>query len=517
MKKLTFNWVTATIGVTAAVATVVTIVSCGSSDALVVTQGTVIQNATVVNTSDGSLQPGMAVIIDQGKIQNITATTVRVSGTAQAVDGTGQFVVPGFNDMHVHTLASVVTTNGVPSSYYWPLFIANGITGIREMNGSAALVQLAHQVNAAGAAGQIDAPQILQMAGDIWGLGGGTLTATQFVDQEKQIGADFVKVVAGNNADLTAILAEAKVQGMTVAGHLAPALSATDASNLGWKAIEHLGASVGGIGLDCSDAEPGLRPALTAAAATPIALPPTFVMDPLLYIGVPSAPGMQAIQGSYDPVKCQALMQVFIKNGTWHVPTLIRLRTMENSNATMFTSDPNLQYVDKTTQALWQQLGQQYTATVPAVDATILTQFYPLHLTLTNLLQTSGVNMMAGTDVGGIWVIPGFSLHQEFKELASAGLSPLKILQMTTLTPAQFLNQQATMGSVAVGKNANLVLLGADPTQNVANLDNIRGVFLKGKYFSSAALAQLKSNVAAAQASAPIKDLSTAIDPYHKD
>ncbi|MGS0759524.1 amidohydrolase family protein, partial [Roseateles sp. GG27B] len=68
-----------------------------------------------------------------------------------------------------------------------------------------------------------------------------------------------------------------------------------------------------------------------------------------------------------------------------------------------------------------------------------------------------------GSDLGGGWVIPGFSLHQEFRLLAEAGLSPLEVLQMTTLNGAEYLQRQATMGTVEAGKNADLVLLEANP------------------------------------------------------
>ena len=84
--------------------------------------------------------------------------------------------------------------------------------------------------------------------------------------------------------------------------------------------------------------------------------------------------------------------------------------------------------------------------------------------------------------------------------LAAGGLSPLEVLQATTLNGAQFLGRTATMGTVEEGKNADLVLLDGDPTASVANLDRISAVVLQGKYFSSTALAQMKSSVQATYA-----------------
>ena len=116
-------------------------------------------------------------------------------------------------------------------------------------------------------------------------------------------------------------------------------------------------------------------------------------------------------------------------------------------------------------------------------------------------MKRNGVKMLAGSDVGGAWVVPGFSLQQEFHELAAAGLSPLEVLQTTTLNPAEFLKRQASMGTVEEGKNADLVLLDANPIDGVDNLGKISGVILKGRYFSKTALDKLKSDVAAAYAS----------------
>ena len=109
-----------------AAAVAVAVVACGGegNGLIEITTGTVIRNVTVVNTRDGSLASGMAVVVDGGKIQKIASSgIVRTSGTAQDVDATGKYVVPGFLDMHTHTIdaADLQPTN-------WPLLIANGIT-----------------------------------------------------------------------------------------------------------------------------------------------------------------------------------------------------------------------------------------------------------------------------------------------------------------------------------------------------------------------------------------------------
>ena len=357
------------------------------------------------------------------------------------------------------------------------------------------------------------------IAGDIFG--GQTATAAlavQFVQQQKAIGADFVKANGGNPESIFAIYAEAKNQGLSVAGHLpTPGVSAPDASNAGLRAMEHLGAGWGFM-LDCSTDDVNIRQAALIGAAKP-PFPQTFAGDPRLYDGAQNAQFYQRIFDTYNDAKCQALAQTFAKNGTWHVPTLIKLRQQTFSDAQLYRTDPNLIYVDKTRRATWEQMAQQGTTSMPPTAAASLQQYYGLYQKATKLLKQNGVKMLAGSDVCSIcvWAVPGFDLHQEFRELAAAGLSPLEILQMTTLNGAEFLNRQATMGTVDVGKNADLVLLDADPIADVANLDKISGVFLKGKYFPKAALDKLKSDVAAAYAVQSIQALSTILDPAHVD
>jgi imidazolonepropionase-like amidohydrolase len=102
---------------------------------------------------------------------------------------------------------------------------------------------------------------------------------------------------------------------------------------------------------------------------------------------------------------------------------------------------------------------------------------------------------MVGTDDGG--QVPGQSLHHEFDELAKAGLSPLKILQMTTLRPAEFLGQTTTMGTIDLGKNADMILLDGNPIESVQNLHRIHGVVRAGFYYSNADLNGLKNRIEA--------------------
>jgi hypothetical protein len=277
--------------------------------------------------------------------------------------------------------------------------------------------------------------------------------------------------------------------------HLNPAVSALASSNASWPSMDHLGAGMGLI-LDCSTEEDSIRAAALSRGFKP-PFPPNYVLNPRAFDGAQNAEFYQRILDTYSGPKCIALMQAFVRNHTWQTVTLIRLRTQDWGDDPLYRNDPNLKYLDRKRVAMWDSVGDQFAKLPPSASAT-LQKYYALQKAVTGLMQKNGVKILAGSDTGGVWVIPGFGLHQEFHELAASGLSPLQVLQTTTLNAAEFLHRDASAGTVEAGKDADLVLLDTNPVVDVAALDKISGVVLRGKYFSKAALDKLKSDVGAA-------------------
>jgi hypothetical protein len=205
---------------------------------------------------------------------------------------------------------------------------------------------------------------------------------------------------------------------------------------------------------------------------------------------------MKRVVATYSDSKCRDLTRRIKKDGMWMTPTLIRLRTMEFGDDPAYRYNPNLRYVPAKTQQLWQQMADQFPTIVTPDRRAMLKRFWVLQLRLTKLLDDAGVPMMAGTDAGGAghWEISGVALHQEFDLLHQAGLKPLTILQMTTINGAKFLHREDHMGTVAVGKDADLVLLDANPVASEANLHRINAVVRSGNYYDKNALERLKQD-----------------------
>ena len=201
------------------------------------------------------------------------------------------------------------------------------------------------------------------------------------------------------------------------------------------------------------------------------------------------------VTASFDQGAVAGLAQRFVADETWHVPTLIRTRTMNLCDDPEFPTQPGLRYIAPSTLRAWQKAASKFAKFPPGARQT----FRAVYATLTHrasLLDAAGVRMLAGSDSGGAaWEVPGIALHQEFDELARAGLSALRILQMTTWDAAEFLDATDVMGTVDVGKHADLVLLDANPVESADHLHRIAGVIRSGRYYGPADLDAIKDNV----------------------
>jgi len=126
-------------------------------------------------------------------------------------------------------------------------------------------------------------------------------------------------------------------------------------------------------------------------------------------------------------------------------------------------------------------------------------QFVAKELEMTLAMHRAGVPLMAGTDTAaGVYVMPGFSLHQELELFVKAGLTPLEALQTATLNPAKFLGRMRDLGTVEKGKVADLVLLDANPLDDISNTQKISAVVQGRRYFSRADLDAILKEVEAA-------------------
>jgi imidazolonepropionase-like amidohydrolase len=426
-----------------------------------------ITHVTVIDTETGKEARNRAVKIEGDRISEVKSSEIEIPARFKIVDGTGKYLIPGLWDMHVHG------NNKSWFASFFPLYLANGVTGIREMFGPPD----ANAFRANLVARNIDAPgiylgsPIVDGNPPVWQNSISVKSpeeARRVVEEQKQRGADFIKVYNRLTRDeYFAIVDEARRQNIPVEGHVPRLISAWEAAAAKQKSIEHLT----GIPLACSSREQELFLPFAHAKSS----------DEARSILIEAS-------RSYDKAKCQRLFAEFKKSASWPVPTLTVSRSFAMLNDPEFRNDDRIRYFS----------GEARTWLIADDDFRLIAktgdyfagqrELFAFEKKLVRALFEARVPMLAGTDVGNPYCFPGFSLHDELALMVEAGVSPLAALQSATRNPAQFMDAADRYGAVSPGKIADLVLLDADPLVDIHNTTKIFEVFLAGKEFDRVAL-----------------------------
>lgn len=436
-------------------------------------------NVSVVSTRNGGIEPNVTVVIKGGRIAGMAKVGFVDEGrNVHIINAHGKFMIPGLWDMHVH---SAFLSPAWDERVIYPLYIANGVTGVRDMGGDFAVLERRR--------GRIDSRELLGphliLAGPF--LAGGKSDAQtiavntpeearQAVDTVENQGADFVKILSNVPRDsYFAIAGEAAKQNISFVGHVPYSVSAREAAAAGQKSIEHLT----GILLACSSQEEQLRSQELAALAN---------HDGAAYQTL----GSQVL-ATYDPAKAHALFLQMAQSNTWQVPTLVWTQANSRIDDPNLQDDPRLKYVPASVRREWDPAKLR--KNVSSEELAALKAEAARHLELVKAMHTAGVQFMAGTDGPDPYVFPGFSLPDELEWLVKSGFTPLQALQAATFNPALFLTKSDTYGVAEIGRVADLILLDANPLQDIGNTRKIFAVVLGGKYYSREALDKMLEGV----------------------
>jgi hypothetical protein len=437
----------------------------------------ILTNVNIVDTRYGAVQENHTVVIQDGRIVAIARHgLITENRKVQVINATGKYLIPGLWDMHAHTAGG----HSAPWDEHiiYPLYVANGVTGIRDMGGDLSVLD-----GRRGRvwSGNVVGPHIL-MAGHM--LNGGKSDAETIgvnnpsearaaVDTVKTEGGEFVNILSNLSRDsYFAILDEAGKQRLTVVGRLPESVSAREASAAGQKSIENLI----GIMLACSSREKELRKRL---------------MDDLAGKNTADYETAGAdILSSYDQNIASALFTQLAENATWQVPTLSWWRASAIAREQANANDLRLRYVPSAMREKWQPESDDQKRQA-ALQRTS-TQY----MQLTGMMRHAGVPFMAGTEGPDANVVPGFSLHEELELMTQAGFTNLEALQAATYNPAVFMKKTDLYGVVELGRIADLVLLDGDPLADIRNTRKIEGVVLGGRYFNRAQLDRMLTHIA---------------------
>ncbi|CAN5874208.1 amidohydrolase family protein [soil metagenome] len=448
-------------------------------------QPLVLNNITVIDMTGAQPKPNMTVVIVGNRIAALGRTgKVRVPKNVQTIDATGKFLIPGLWDMHVH-LSETKTP--------FPLFIANGVLGVRHMGGNLKQVfQWREDVRL----GKLLAPRIVTSGTVADGADEGdwsveTLTAEQgrkAVSINKNQGADFIKVYDGVSRDAYfALVEEAKRQRISFAGHVPIAITSFEASDAGQRSFEHLGNIL---------RSSSTLPANEIEQRADALVKPSGKPGDFSHIPARIAEQTKIELATYDRQKAEQLFARFVKNQTWQVPTLEIKRVLSYVDDGTFFNDPRMKYIPP---AELEELKPENNFLLKYRTPEFIRVkklLYQKEFDLVREMHRARVGFLLGTDIPG-YGYTGFTVHDELALFVQAGFTPLEALETTTINPAKFLGLEKSLGTIEKGKLADLVLLDADPLENIANTKKISAVIINGKYLPKDSLQKMLADVEA--------------------
>jgi len=438
----------------------------------------VITHVTIINPGASSVQPDATVFIEGDHVTSVLiGAQVKLPASARILDGHNKFLLPGLWDMHVHSAFGDWFPGG--RDIILPLFIANGVTGVRDMGGDLpALFAWRKKI----AAGVIVGPRMI-ISGPMLDalLPDGKLrfpssvavttpaSAAAAVDSLKAQGVDFIKVQSVISHDsYLAAAAEAHKVGLPIVGHVPDKVRIAEVIAAGQKSIEHLMGSFEG----CSTEEDKF---------------------------ISGQGSLKLLLSTQNQKKCDALAAELARTQTWECPTLAWQRGGEFLDQRDLKHDPLDRYVPAYWRDVtWRRFTEEMMPDLRKDPLALRQEYFASNLKMVGAQHRAGVPFLAGTDTApGVYILPGFSLHDELANFVEAGFSPMEALQTATSNPAKFLGKESNFGSIAPGKVADLVLLSASPLDDIRNTQKIEAVITNGRLFDRATLDALLAKVEA--------------------
>ena len=455
-----------------------------------------IRGITVVDVRDGSLHPGHTVLVAGNRIVAVgPVREVAVPDDADVVEATGLYLIPGLWDMHVHSVANVALARSVksvvPQDWHFALFLAHGVTGVRNMGDGSVDVtlELSKLIRRQLAVGSLRGPPRFLTAGP-------TIDGDPYLGRSKKLvvrtapdaraaveqlaanGADLIKVYENLSREAYfAITDEARRRGIPVDGHVPFRLTPKEAADAGQRTVEHPESLAAG----CSTAAEAERKRFAGELASYSGLPGS---SELLLMQIRQ---YRALYDSRDPAACALAFKVYRENGVAVAADLLIYHHIVHAEQ-LLSDTARMRLVPEAIRRDWKNFLDSETLREFQL---ILRPIIPLELENVRLANKAGVTLLAATDVEFPMGVPGLALHEELVRLVEAGLTPLEALQAATLNPTRVLKMSNVLGSIEPGKLADLVLLDANPLEDIRNTQKIRAVVADGRLYRRADLDQL--------------------------
>lgn len=437
-------------------------------------RATAIRDVAVIDAVDG-LRRNQTVIVRGDKISAAgPVKSTPIPAGAALINGSGKYLIPGLWDMHVHLWYK---------ENQLLVCVAHGVTGVRDMGSDL------DRVNAWRSGienGKAIGPRIVTAGPAVDGrksddeklpvlVAISPEDARRVFDHLYRLDIDFIKILSGLPREAFFALAEqARHWQIQFAGHLPDEVSIPDAVRARVASLEHLF----GFVLAGSTDEAHLRGRLVKALAA---------RDGQAYRVIENL-----ILDTYSEKKLADFAPQLALYKIRITPTLSMRARMALENPDAYAGDPRYSLVPDSIRNTWPDPRADYQK-VPADALVRVRRENELCRAMVPRLRRAGVEILAGTDTGDPYTIPGATLHDELEALVEAGLTPLQAIESATLAPARFFAWEDSMGAVQPGLAADLVLLRANPLEQIRNSRQVEGVFCRGRWFDRQKLAYMST------------------------
>ena len=413
---------------------------------------TVFVNVNVLPMSSDTVLLQQTVIVEGGEILVIgDVDTTPIPEGARVVDGTDRFLMPGLAEMHAH----VPDAGSKALDRYFNLYIANGVTTIRGMLGRPSHTGLRADLENDAVFG----PRLVTSGPSLNGRSvSGAAQARQMITDQHAAGYDFAKIHPGLTEEEFLALADAAREiGFPFAGHVTVAAGLRRILEEGQATIDHLDGYF-------------------------VALLP------------PGSPGLGGYGGFFDVFladeieggRIAEIARATAQANVWNVPTEVLVEQLvDDTPVSELRNRPEMRYMPRETVDEWARAKEAQLAD-RNYDAEVAALGIERRRRLILELHRAGAGLLLGADSPQIFNVPGFSLHRELDALVAAGLTPYQALYTGTAAVAEFLGSNA--GVVEVGQDADLIMLNANPLEDIRNSRRIHGVMLRGAWYGAATL-----------------------------
>ncbi|GAB5527273.1 MAG: amidohydrolase family protein [Roseivirga sp.] len=410
-------------------------------------------HVNVITMESESILKDQTVVIKDGRILKIgRADDIKVSGGATVIDGKGKYLMPGISEMHAHIPGDQNGTEIVEETLF--LYLSNGITLIRGMLGQLYHLTLREQV----ASGEVLGPRIYTSGPSINGNTVRSVEEAQTkVTAQQEAGYDFLKLHPGlTRENFDAVVATANKVGIPYAGHVSTGVGVRRAIEAKYASIDHVDGYVEGL------------------------VPSSIRVNPNTngFFGV-------NFTDIADENLIPELVAATKEAGVWIVPTQAMMeRWIGPTPAAEIGADPEMQYMNPRTLNNWIRTKENILSN-STYDAEQANKFNELRRKVIGEMHKAGVGILLGSDAPQVFNVPGFSIQREMDAMLRSGMSPYEILKSGTVNPALYFGDETEYGMVKEGLSADLILLNANPLDNIANMKNSAGVMVKGNWLSA--------------------------------